>query len=209
MYLSAAKRGSPENILAAFRAQPEQNRDKGLSWYRQAHVIVLQMADILGLPPDIVAAVIAIASPGLAWRHNLRQAAKAIQLHQAGLDLVAQPLQIYPNNRARITRVLTDLDTGILRGPKTIAFYHNLAHPEQADHVTIDRHAARIWLAGPDWPKEVTGSLYFKAGTYQAAAADYRQAASTIGVLPHELQAATWVTAAQSADHPQIEEIIP
>ncbi len=68
-------------------------------------------------------------------------------------------------------------------GPKTYAFWRNLAYPTRdTGQVTLDRHHARLHRI-PEWtPKR-----------YELAAEEYRRAARTLGILPQQLQAIIWL----------------
>jgi hypothetical protein len=77
-----------------------------------------------------------------------------------------------------------------LGGNKTKSFFFNIAFPDQPADVTIDRHALAVVLGRKVTDaeqKRLSGRKY-----YQEVADAYRRAADILGILPLELQAATW-----------------
>lgn len=74
-------------------------------------------------------------------------------------------------------------------GHKTFNFYLNIANPENADAVTIDRHAFDI-AAGVRYGKEDRG-LSSKRRYYEYVGY-YQEAAALVGILPQQMQAITW-----------------
>ncbi len=75
--------------------------------------------------------------------------------------------------------------------PKVYSFFKNIAYPETSDDVTIDRH---MWnLLFDDLGVVEKAGLRFKDREYKWAAAQFRQVASEIDLLPHQLQAISWL----------------
>ena len=81
----------------------------------------------------------------------------------------------------------------VLGGRKTRAFYRNLLDPNRPGPVTIDRHAISL-LYGLKLGDTTGLTILNRIGAYQWAAAIYRTVARRYGVLPHQLQAVTWLT---------------
>ena len=79
----------------------------------------------------------------------------------------------------------------ILRGHKVKSFASNLLRPFTPGAVTIDRHAYSILLARPTSDQE--RKILSRVGTYQLLAGVFRSVAREFDLLPHELQALTWV----------------
>ena len=65
-----------------------------------------------------------------------------------------------------------------------------IANPETVGLVTVDTWAARIWVGDVDLT-----NLTVSAGESSRIQADYTLAAGTVGILPQEIQAITWVGA--------------
>lgn len=192
MYVPVAQQGSPAHILAVYHALTPDQRSAGHAWYSVAHAQAAALGEQHGFPVTIVAAVIAALSPSVAWRKNLDQAGQVLQAVARGWTPAQVGLTAYPLCKERAFAIARTGDVGLLAGPKTSAFFANIAYPDQAGPVTVDRHALRIWLS-----RSESGAVTCSRRTYYAAVADYIAAAETLGVLPHEVQAATWLTLAR------------
>ena len=71
------------------------------------------------------------------------------------------------------------------------SFYANILRPDDPGPVTVDRHAVSI-LAN-DRGEERKRTLE-RMGAYTYCAGMYRDAARTLGIMPHQAQAIAWVT---------------
>ncbi len=188
-YLSVAQVGAPANILRIYEHLTAEEHSTGHAWYRTAHWEAAALAERHGYPLLSVAGVIAALSPSVQWRQNLDQADKLLGAvrHERKIRLTA-----FPSAVAKAVAIARTGDLSPLVGPKTTAFFANIAWPDDPGPVTIDRHALRIWLA-----LDQGGALTCSARTYYLAAADYIAAAEAMSVLPHVMQAATWLTLAK------------
>lgn len=75
-----------QNILAVYDQATPEELDFWSGWYIKANRDVKALADDLGVPFDLMAAVVAIMSPGNKWGMNLRAAARAVQLAEKAMD---------------------------------------------------------------------------------------------------------------------------
>lgn len=188
-YLSVAQVGAPANILRIYAQLTDDERTAGHAWYRSAHDAAAALAERHGYPLLTVVGVIAALSPSVQWRQNLDQADKllgAVQ-HERKIRLTA-----FPSAVAKAVAIARTGDISPLVGPKTTAFFANIAWPDCPGPVTVDRHALRIWANVAQ-----SGAITCSARTYYLAVADYITAAEAVGVMPHEMQAATWLTLAK------------
>lgn len=192
MYIPVAQQGSPAHILDVYRALTPDQRSAGHAWYAAAHDRAAALGAQYGCATPVVAAVIAALSPSVAWRQNLEQAAQVLQAVARGRAPAQVGVPAYPVCKERAFAIARTGDVGLLSGPKTTAFFANIAYPHQAGPVTVDRHALRIWLG-----LDERGAVTCSQRTYYAAVSDYIAAAETVGVLPHQVQASTWLTLAR------------
>lgn len=188
-YLPVAHVGSADNILRTYVNLTPEQRAAGQMWYQTAHQQAQALAQRHGYPVLTVVGVIAALSPSVQWRQNLEQADKLLGAvhHERKIRLTA-----FPSAIGKAVAIAQTGDLAPLVGPKTTAFFANIAWPDAPGPVTVDRHALRIWLA-----LEQGGAVTCSARTYYQAAADYITAAEVVGVLPHVMQAATWLTLAK------------
>lgn len=188
-YLSVAQVGSAANILHVYEHLTVEERAVGHAWYRVAHCQAAALAKEHGYSLLVVAGVIAALSPSVQWRQNLEQADKLLGAlrHERKIRLTA-----FPSSVEKAFAIARTGDLSPLVGHKTTAFFANIAWPDAPGPVTVDRHALRIWLA-----MEQGGAVTCSARTYYQAVADYIAAAEAVGIMPHEMQAATWLTVAK------------
>lgn len=167
----------------------------GLQWYQLAHAHACELGETYGRDPIAVAGMIAATSPQLSWDQNLI----AVDALLAGERNVCLGL-----GEARALRIAAGEDPRtVLGGRKVRSFFLNVAYPEYAGPVTVDRHAIAI-LCGMTTPETNRrhGRYLERPGAYVHAAAHYRAAARTYNVRPHELQAVAWVTHRMRTDTP-------
>lgn len=171
-----------DNILAVYRRASDDQRARGMAWYQTAH----ELAEIVGGGDAIKGAgLIAALSPNNSWDNNKRQ---AVQFSSSPDEVRA-----LGESLSRATLIAAGgrpLD--VLQGPKTRAFWANIAHPTRSlGRVTIDRHAHDLAR------NERFGSLDRGLRTkkrYDIFQDAYGQAATQLnGIRPHELQAITWL----------------
>lgn len=181
------------NILKAYNRATESEREQGMYWYSTAHKDAKAIADRHGVMVSAVAGVIAALSPGLQWGLNLLQAdALAAAFAQ---DTPRPNVGVYGwknvNKAWEILQGRHPLAVLPETGPKTRAFYRCVADPEASYAVTVDRHAKCL----AHW--RLTDRDAFSAvrvAEYAYLAWHYRVIAERLGIMPHQLQAITWVT---------------
>lgn len=169
-----------KNILTVYDSATEEQWNRGMAWYRNAH-------DIAGMigegDHDKGAGVIAALSANTGWAQNLLMA----------IDISAgRPVRGLGNSLSKATKILHGERPAATLGAgrKTQNFYRNIAHPDVSGPVTIDRHAHDI-ARGVPWGSRDRGLS--TPSRYAALASAYQAAAHSRDVRPHELQAVCWV----------------
>lgn len=176
---------SVRNITKIFRLTTDEDRKAGQAWYREARLVAES------LDPDNparAAAVLAVLSPQLSWKRNVKLAQDAY---------AGRPLGCLGRNAEKARRILAgeDMDS-VVSGPKVRAFWLTIADPYHRDAVVVDRHAVAIAanrvLSDDERQRLISGKRY------DAACDLYRRAARIISKelgeewTPAMVQAATW-----------------
>lgn len=175
-------RRNVHNILRVYDQATAEEIREGLEWYSSAH------EEIKAIHPDIRigAAIVAATSPGLRWERNIEVGRRIID----GEDLTGLGVRWYDGVK-KAKRILKGSNPlVVLKGNKVRCFYQCLLKPDNRLAVCIDGHAYAIWKG-----KRVTLNDVptLTDRLYNAIARDYMEAAQTVGVLPNQLQAVTWV----------------
>ena len=178
---------TPANLRAVLELATHEDWSAGTSWYNVAHEEARKLSDSYGLTVESAAGIIAALSPQTSWEENLRIADalcadRTVSVHTA--DATRKALAILDGA----------LPLTVLGGKKVRSFYRNILNPNRTGPVTIDRHAAAI-LAGlstPEWNRTHEKKLERKH-FYRIATAIYRSAAHEYGLLPHQVQAISWL----------------
>ncbi len=181
------------NILKVYAKATDAEREQGLHWYATAHKDAQAIADKHGVTLVDAAGVIASISPGLEWGLNLIQAEALI-----GAFVRNEPLPqvgVYGrknvNKARRILEGENPLQVLPATGPKVRAFFDCILNPETSELITVDRHAK--CLAHYQLSERQKTSIV-RPAEYLHLARHYRQLAKRLGLIPHQLQAITWVT---------------
>jgi hypothetical protein len=170
-----------ENILHWYNNASPTDISEGRGWYPYALMQCREIADRHDIEIERVVYAVAALSPMLKWEWNL-----------AACEAVIEGETSYPgvfsSNIEKALHILHDAEDWErwLSGNKVTNFAKNILG--DADTVTIDTWAWRVWagVEGRAKPPSL-------AKLYWQIAADYREAAATIGITARELQAITWV----------------
>lgn len=173
------------NILKVHN-NTEFSADK--NWYVEANQLAQNLARKYNVDVLQASGVIASLSPLKSWDENKKIAEAFLRTgrakHTAAMTNKAKDILTYKGTAQR------EYILNTLNGNKIQSFFLNIAFPTVSDKVTIDRHAVAIALgrnAKDNELKDITDNQYlFFEDCYKAAAAK-------AGLLPHELQAVTWV----------------
>lgn len=169
-----------ENVLAVWKSATAAQVESGMAWYSDAHDFARRIA-----AGDVSrgAGVVAALSPQKEWGLNMRLAARAFADGRATGNT--------GNACDKANAILAGAEplSVMGKGLKTRNFYANILNPQDAQAVTIDRHAYDVALG-----ERAVGNkrLGLTPTRYDAFAAAYIGAADVLGVLPHQVQAVTW-----------------
>lgn len=165
-----------KNIIDIFDQATADEYHAGIGWYHVAHEIAVD----LGLGASTGAGVIAALSPQLSWTANIAAAQNLV----ANDDPLPAGIGTFVGRAREIRDGADPFET--LGGRKVRCFYRNILMPSRPGAVTVDRHAVAI-------ATNVEGRILESPGCYQMVAGAYRTAARLADLLPHEMQAVTWV----------------
>lgn len=177
------------NILSLLERADGLDRQAGLTWYQQAHDWCRTWASEMLMPLETVAGVLAVLSPRNKWERNLADTLTVLRAHKVGIHPAYIKVATYGTNKAKAFQIAAGkLDA--LSGVKVTSFWDNILRPESSKAVTVDVWAARI----------AAGDLRDNPGTispkrYNEIAEGYLEAAEFTGLMPHQVQAVTWMAA--------------
>ncbi len=173
------------NILSV----ADGNQYDTANWYAQKHTEIAELCTEFNLSNEQACAMVAVLSPSLRWDKNLLTFTSIVTDYNAG---VVGTYMAYGANVVKALRILDgDKPLLVLGGKKVTSFYYNLLHPTRdTGYVTIDRHAVNIALNGLQCG--VSGEYVPTPKAYDTFANAYSVAAKQLGLLPQQLQAATW-----------------
>lgn len=188
-------------IMQTILAAPSDLYTAGASWYQDAHDFAVCIAERYGYSIEQASGVIAALSPQQSWDFNKRAAEASLKAHAAG-EVVTQA--ITGQTQANISKALRIMDgqapevvlTGNMpkSGHKVWSFYNNILNPASSQHVTVDRHAIKIWATEADtW-------TFITPNRYAAIERDYQAVALALGILPMQAQAIAWCAHRGTAD---------
>lgn len=195
---------SIDNILGMYSKSNLEDIKQGKIWYESARSFCLNLSDSSGYSLDQVVGVVAALSPRNRWETNKVDAVNCIRrhrqiesnLHKKGairpLGGSVGPGEVsvstFNQNKLKAWRILDgESPNNVLGGPKVRAFYNNILKLEEGGHVTIDSHAINIYRAEVKVGPVITSKQYFLIES------TYKEAAYYVGLLPHQLQAITWL----------------
>ena len=174
------------HIRETYALATQEQRQAGATWYNEAN----DAAD--GDTYNV--GVLAALSPGTSWERN-------VTLLDIMLKTGDAP-HAYGDSIRKARAIWEGADPNTtLGGRKVRSFYANCLRPTRPGAVTIDRHAASIALLGPSAQRlrrsatlsDSDLKILTRVGTYTMIAACYRGVARELGLLPHQLQAVTWL----------------
>lgn len=157
--------------------------EAGRTWYETAREFCARQAEKNGRSIATVVAALAALSPSCPWERN--------QDDLLGL-LKGNPeykCSTYGANVAKAQRILAG-DLSALSGNKVVSFAECISNPWFSRAVCVDTHAYSI-AVGERITSDNTPAL--GRAKYDAIAGAYRQVADTCELLPHQVQAITWL----------------
>ena len=182
-----------DNLLELYEAAGPTVREEGMLWYEKANSIAKDLSDrFLLTSVSHAAGVIAVLSPAVQWEVNCRDA-ESVCAARKGDDVT---VSTYGQNKVKAFSI-RDGDDPIKwinprTAPKTYAFWKNIKDPDNAAHVTIDRHALAACFGRHLTDRERSNTLK-RVGMYNQFSQIYKDAASVVGILPSQMQAICWI----------------
>jgi len=174
--------GGVENIIKVYnQATPEEKEYWG-RWYHNAKSEVEDLAKQFQLPFPVVAAIVAVLSPGNRWSSNLTAAERLLS--------GSSKINSYPRQIQRAKSILQTGDVGLVTGPKVTVFFNSLMNPKMVEKdMVLDGHAINIWRG----EKVRLKGLATPTGKERAKMIqDYQSASEQLGVPVQAVQAVTW-----------------
>lgn len=153
-------------------AATAQKGEIGRTWYEHAHSQILEAAPMLGTTPQRLADILALFSPRISVKRNIRFAVHYIQTGDF----------LHGTMRPTRAAILHYEATGEIRGPKTSAFARAILNEPSA--VVLD-----VWMARALC---VPQAAFNRKPLLAKATSRIEKAASELGWHPHETQAAIW-----------------
>lgn len=185
------------NIEGTFNRSNDQQIQHGMLWYPHAQELAHDIGTLARLRSgggeshvsDVErgAGIISALSPQVSWKRN-----QVMARELANTGRTTGSTRAFIEKALRIREGENPEDVLHTReGHKTYNFFHNIADPEDPNYVTIDRHAHDL-AVGRKFSDQEHRGLYAK-GRYQHFSDAYQRAADRIGILPHQVQATTWL----------------
>lgn len=178
-----------EPIYNLWDSTSKEIKEEGIGWYLDAHLKLFNLSRKYDVPLPIVAGVTARLSPAVRWSQNIKATEKLLIDRTAKVDG-------YLTNRKIALRILaqefgsTSCSVSFSfpkRAQKIFSFYHNLLHPLESTHITLDRWMMRIVPDSPYADKRIPTSIY------QVYSQAIRDCAEKLDLKGLELQAVLWL----------------
>lgn len=129
------------NIFSGLCCASDQEISDGLSFYPGAHGLCRLFSSISGVPVHRVAGIYAALSPMNGWLSNVSNVLDILRL---GEKATVNTTKI---NKSKALRMLQGEEPEtVLGGRKVSSFYRGIAHPDQLDHIPVDRHLLNLAL---------------------------------------------------------------
>lgn len=163
--------------------------EQGSKWYENARAFCVTTAlkkspsIFHEIPIERVIGALAALSPSCPWERNQND---LLGLLRGNPDYKCST---YGINVIKAKRILEG-DLSALSGNKVVAFAECISNPWFSRAVCVDTHAYSIAIG-----KRITSEQMPNLGRarYDAVAGAYRQVADTCDLLPHQVQAITWL----------------
>ena len=182
------RRKIENNILRYY--QSESN------WYFNAYSFAEQTANKHNYKTCQIVGLIACFSPQVSWEQNKGNVIKFIKdgINCSIFASTKQKLQAKNILKCQdvkgIIRILNNGSNDKAR--KIVSFFNNILFYDLASTVTIDRHAIAIGIQRPEKTSALKQTNITK-GQYTFFESCYINVAIKLNILPHVLQAETWV----------------
>lgn len=192
--------GSVDNLLRVWRLATAWEREDGAEYYTQQRTNIAAVAAPYKICFSAAIGAFAALSPNNDEAGNYRDLQRCATYVSLGATDAPPEVSTYPVNRDKALRILRgEFPDVVLRGPKTLAFYHNTLDPHDPYWVTVDGHMVSCWLGRRVLLRRRTEkddkreSAEISRGAYERIASDVRLAAKAVKVLPCRFQSTTWL----------------
>jgi hypothetical protein len=175
-------------------ASPIELRE-GIEWYDIANQYCKELAARFDISVQQVAGIIAVFSPQAGWAENKRYAISFLVNPGNRLRSLVQHIKAKKILRLKSEADIYNAQSVGNEAFKTKSFLLNILNPDINTGVTIDRHAIAVCTQNPDnvFALDNSYAKYTKA-QYDFFQSCYVSAATSLDILPHQLQAITWLT---------------
>jgi len=192
-----------DNIKAVYNEAEPEEKDYWGRWYFNAKNDVQELATKYGINFPVMAAVVAVLSPGNKWIGNLLAAERVVKkFKDPSLQI---KINSYPRNISKALGILESGNVGLVTGPKVSVFFKSLLDPESVAHdLVLDSHAINIWRG---IKRNIKATEKPSKETREKMVADYKQAASELGVSVQAVQAVTWYIWKYTTSPPTIPDV--
>lgn len=179
------------NLVAMYNQADETDRREGLLAYERYNIVLKGIARAYNFEFENTVAAFVQLSPNNDYYGNLRSLVSVMRGIREGVPLDRITVSTYKTARDRAYRHLAhDAEfPGESRGPKIIAFYHNIVDPKDPQYVTIDGHMVACW-AGLN--RATMKESLVSAADYRVIESDLKELAAALGLVPCQLQATLW-----------------
>lgn len=169
------------NVIATYQKSTKEQRERGRTWYRNAHSLAVFLDET---NPTRSAAIIAVLSANKRWADN-------VHLAEAAYD-PDRPIGHTSDVVRKVARLMAgEPAISVLPfGLKTWYFFKLIDNPDDPDAVVIDRHAHDI-AVGKIYGEENRGLS--AGGRYDLLVKVYKTAAEKLSIPASVLQATVWV----------------
>lgn len=168
------------------RLQPH-HWEQGKTWYKHAHQQCRHLSEDTGTPLENVCGIMSALSPQVSWEVNLTSCEAVVRDGKINDGYTG-----YGINVAKAYQCLMSPPLNVLKGPKVLAFYHNILDPNNSLDVTVDTHIGRVLYDSLTLTRGQQSSLFNKP-INSLAQVTIQKYAKKKRVIPHVLQASLWV----------------
>ena len=187
-----------DSIVAMYFQSSILDREIGSQWYHHAYSVCVTLGEKYGFNPNTVAGVIAALSPNNKWERNVEDAEAMLRAYCYEIPFESVSVCSYSANKDKAITIIElmlesdELICKVLRGNKTIAFYHCIAKDGKSDTPCIDGHAYNIWNGSVSNLKAVPA---MSDKTFRMIQDAYRDAANLISEVSGKVHTASQVQA--------------
>jgi hypothetical protein len=188
-----------DNIESIYNQSNESEKHSGSVWYDSASKQALEISKDTGIDYGKIVYCIAALSPRNSWERNICDVRNLACVLSAEVSCGT----FHANKQKALQCLLSsdfefkrDIEKLAVKGYKVKAFARLIYNPQDYYSVCVDTHAIGI-AHGHRYSvddKNLLPSIFGNKARYDSIAQAYRELAYTLEILPHQLQAITWLT---------------